>query len=279
MYQDLADEAMQQPAEQSAALCGRLQEELSRALEGMSLYELALPATRMLLADHKCLIVSLQQLSQPPEARGTTLDDLMWGDGLKALSETLQCLLKMPKQEAQQAVISAPAEPAEPVDLMPPRTEGGGARLQPDISGMNLLKQLGMPDAAAARASLKLSEQDLRNVTTALLPQFGAQLQAYICCELGSDSLICAQLQELPPVFPRWGKFNASADPAKSFIETTNALGKPAWSGVNIASVDGQDGGQQVGGWSFMDENFFYGHDGRQVTEGGHGQVTRCNQS
>ncbi|KAK9832295.1 hypothetical protein WJX74_005514 [Apatococcus lobatus] len=43
------------------AACKHLQDQVSEALEGATLYDVAQPAVRQLLAQHKCLILSLQQ--------------------------------------------------------------------------------------------------------------------------------------------------------------------------------------------------------------------------
>lgn len=95
-----------------------LQAEVADALDGATLYDLAQPAVRQLLAQHKCLLLSLQQplnansasfdrpaLMHHQSVAGTfLLPQLTWEDGLQDVSTLLQSL--------QRVSIDSPDTPA-----------------------------------------------------------------------------------------------------------------------------------------------------------------------
>ncbi len=154
--------------------------------------------------------------------------------------------------------------------------EFAGRTRQPDNIARDLLLELGMPPDAATRCSTKLlrNPAQLGVVKSVVRPCFRWQLEAYMRCELASRELEFPPPQKLAPVEPCWGKINASSDGAKDFIRISTALNRFAWTGVTVASFETEAGGREVGGWSFMDERFFSGECGRQITAAGNGQVS-----
>lgn len=278
LFQDMADEAVQRAGQESAALCRQIQHSLAEALSKMSMYDMARPATQTLLADHKCLITTLKQDAHPTvsgeglAAGVLMLPDLLWDDGLAPLSQALAHLdsdAQGPSADQAGQGISISLMAQDSVDAVGPTS-------MPDSEARDMLIELGMPSRDATRCSSRLAHDaaKLAKVRAALRPSFRWQLEAYLRSELGSGELVCAlPPQELPPVVPCWGTINASSDGARSLIETSNALGRFAWRGVSIASFDSKHGGQEVGGWSFLDEGFFGGTNGKQVTASGEGQV------
>ncbi|KAK9825770.1 hypothetical protein WJX74_006440 [Apatococcus lobatus] len=288
LFQDMADESMQRSGKESSTLCGHMQHSLAEALSGMSIYNMARPATQTLLADYKCLVSSLKQDWQSSKtgngmAAGVlTMPELLWDDGLFSLSKILEGL--HPEEPGSSSELARPITlltQAE-VDCMaaysavPGRNPEFAERTgQPDNQVRDMLLELGMPPDAATRCCTRLMRDtaQVEVVKSVVRPCFRWQLETYMRCEFGSADLVCAVPRTLPPVAPCWGKINASTDGATDFISATAALGRYAWSGVSIASFETDAGGQEVGGWSFMDERFFSGEQGRQVTGDGDGQI------
>ena len=288
----MADEAVRRSGQESSAFCGKLQHSLSEALAGMTIYDIARPATRTLLAEYKCLITALKQDSQSYAGSNglaaglLALPDLLWDDGMDSLS---MILTSLDSGQAGGDDASA-AEMARPISWLtqaqykhmaaisavPGRDpDNAGRTSQPDNKARDLLLKLGMPPDAATRCYSRLmwAPAQMRVVKFAVRPCFRWQLETYLRGELHSAGLVCAIPRVLPPVMPCWGTINASTDEAMDFIRASAALGRFAWRGVSIARLDSKHGGQEVGGWSFMDGEFFYGVKGRQVTETGDGQV------
>ena len=247
LYQDTADEAMQRSGQESSAVGGQIQRSLGEALNGMSIYELACPATQTLLADYKCLITSLKQ---DPLSSGSgaalaagvlMLPDLLWKDGLHALSETLRSITPdtIPSQQASEGL----AELVRPISLMrhsqleqvaalrafPGRNPDNlGRTRQPDNSARDLLMELGMAaeDATPCSSSLMQNAAAMSIVTAALRPSFRIQLEAYLHSEFGPDVQVRSQPKQLPPVAPCWGKFNASANETTDFLSASGHAGQ-----------------------------------------------------
>lgn len=280
---DLANQILQLPCEETQTLCKHIQDAVCEALEGLSLYDLALPASQQLLAEHKCLLIGLQKrafssvdfgvVEQSKPSHVIMLSALLWENSVSRLSSILQKLLQ-PEDAADQTAgeayeltgsLGVLLKECDPCMTKWTQDRSPSPRSSvPAVARLDLLLELGMPQNAAIRASFRLQPDDERHIVSAMDLTSREQLLSYLRSQFSLASLTCASLVPLPPVVPCWVDVDASVVPPDR-QEVIKWLGRDPCTGACIARIDTEARGRQVGGASWVESCAFYGADGKQI--------------
>ena len=223
---DFSQEVEGRHSEQSQAAQQFLHNQVCQALEGASLYDLAQPGVRQVLAQYKYLLLSLNQRALFSEHEGPGLhrlagpllvSELFWEDGLQHLSTTLQQLAANDDSSASiTGHVCPPTRALVTIDSMDQllwwcsykHTDPSSVTFSKiaAVPVQDLLTELGMPMHAAIKSQMQLQGEGLQHVMEASLPLFRQQVLSYLRSQFGLPNLICAQPlhQDRPNPIPVW---------------------------------------------------------------------------